>query len=432
MKPIWLITYENVDISDEIAPMVLSAEYTDHLEGSSDELQLTLEDRVGRWREGWWPSEGDTLSAQMGYQGQTLLDAGTFRVDKVGLHGGPDTVTIGAQAAPKTAAMRTTQHRAFEGLTLRELVNGLAGELELTVTGTVAELALERVTQSGETTLAFLRRMAKAYGYAFTIRPPQLVFYHITDLESEPGALTLDRTGLISYGFDGSTQDTYVACEVSYLDPRTKEVRQARVEAAFARQAIVIAPSGPTESDDDPNVVIPTRTLQLSSPYQTGDDVLSWQTWMQSYGVDPGPLDGIFGPLTRRGTIIAQQKLGAEPDGAVGTETRRLAQQAGWGKKTKSSVSAAQNEPSGRVLRKDLRLESQEQALVRAQALLLEQNRLRVTGNLALTGSPLLVAGSTIELTGMGRVSGKYLVQTSTHRVSRSGGYTTSAEVTCV
>lgn len=431
MKPVWLITYENVDISDEIAPMVLSAEYTDRLEGASDELQLTLEDRVGRWREGWWPSEGDTISVQMGYQGQTLLDAGTFRVDEVSLRGPPDTVGVGAQAAPKTAAMRTTQHRAFEGLTLRELVERLASELELTVTGSVAELALERVTQSGETTLAFLRRTAKAYGYAFSIRPPQLVFYRIVDLESEPGALTLDRTDLGSYDFKGSTQETYVACEVSYLDPRTKGVRQARVEAAFARRAIVIAPSK-SESGDDPNIVIPTRTLRLLSPYQTGDDVLSWQTWVQSYGVDPGPLDGIFGPLTRRGTVIAQQKLGAEPDGAVGPETRRLAQEAGWGKQTKSSVSAAQNEPSGRVLRKDLRLESQEQALLRAQALLLEANRLRVTGNLGVTGSPQLVAGTTIELTGMGRVSGKYLVQTSTHRVSRSGGYATTAEVTCV
>lgn len=444
MRPVWLITYEGKDVTDEIAPMVTSAEYSDHLEGTSDEFQLTLEDRHGRWREGWWPANGDTLQAQLGYAGRVLLDAGAFTVDEVSLRGKPDSVSISATAVVKGEATQSTRYRAFEGMTLKAIVETLATELELTVVGDIEELALARITQTSST-LAFLRNLAKDFGYAFSIRPPKMVFYPITTLEAASVTVTIDRTDVSSYDLKGTTQDTYVACEVSYLDPRSKALRQVRVEVAHAREAVVVSTEASTASVDeseavtDPSVIIPTRDLREMSPMMTGDDVLSWQTFCSGQGVDPGPLDSKFGPLTRRGTVNMQVRLGTEADGIVGPETVRLAQEAGWGRLAQSVSGASDSagsgvsvESVGRVLRHDLRLESAEIATVRARALLLEANRLKASGSLSFPGRPNVVAGATIGLTGMGRLSGKYMVQTSTHRVGRSSGYATSVEVTCV
>ncbi len=431
--PIWLITYENVDVTDELGPMIVSAEYTDHVEGESDELTLTLEDRAGRWRAGWWPSDQDTITVRMGYEGQPLLDAGTFAVDEVGLRGPPDTVSISAQAAPKTEATREVKHRAFEGLSLADLVRQLATELELEVVGAVADLALERVTQHGQTNLAFLRRLASSYGYAFSVRPPKLVFYALADLDQADTVVTLDRTDLSrGYDFKGSTQDTYVACVVSYLDPRTKQLREARVDVEHLRQAVTV--SQPIEGDatGSSGAIIPERDLYLANPYLSGEDVLSWQTFVAGMGLDPGPLDGVYGPLTRRGTVLAQQQLGTPADGVVGPETIRLARDAGWGR-AMATPAAASGAAPGRVLKVTERCESAEQAIQRARAELAATNRLKVTGSFSVpTGDSRLVAGATVELTGLGRLSGKYLIQTSKHKVSRSGGYTTSVEVTCV
>lgn len=417
-EPVWFVTYENVDISDELAPQIVSAEYRDHLQGKSDELNLSLEDRAGRWREGWFPASGDRIAVRMGYRGAPLLDAGRFAVDQVELRGGPDAVTISALAAPPTAALRGTQQRAFEETTLRQIVARVARELELTVVGEVADVSLGRVTQSGETTLAFLRRLCEGYGYAFSVRPPQLVCFEIAQLEARPPAVVVRRGDLIGYALSGGTQDTYAACEVTWLDPATKRVRRARVEAAHARERIVVA------ADASAPLQLPSRTLRQSA---TGEDVRQWQVFLVSHGHDTGGIDGIFGPRTRAATMAFQAMHGAAVDGVAGPETYRAAAAAGYGE----AATGTRAEVSGRVLRREVRVETQEQAELRARALLLEANRLRVAGTLTLPGDPRLVAGVTLELEDMGRLSGRYLVQQSTHRVSRSG-YTTDVEVTCV
>ena len=87
-------------------------------------------------------------------RGQPLLNAGTFKVDAPTLRGPPDTIGITALAAEQSSGLRTVQNRAFEELTLKELVLRIAAELELTVVGDVPDLVLGRVTQT-ETNLAF-------------------------------------------------------------------------------------------------------------------------------------------------------------------------------------------------------------------------------------------------------------------------------------
>jgi len=422
VKPVWLVTYEAEDVSDELSSMVISAEYTDHLEGKSDELRITFEDRVGRWRGGWWPSEGDRIAMQMGVEGQPLLDAGEFQVVDCEARGAPDVITINALAAPQTGALRTKQSRAFEDTTLRDLISGLAGELELSVMGEVAALELVRVTQNQETTLALLRRLAKDYGYAFSIRPPYLVFYEIAALESADPIMVLSRVGLRSgWSLKGGPQDTYAVCELTWFDPATKELRISRVTAEHVREKVTLT------STSGATLTLPTRTLRNGV---TGDDVRQWQTFLVRQSHDPGGIDGIFGPRTTAATRAFQTAHGIAVDGVVGPETRRAAVEAGY-LTTPADVPA---EPAGRVLRIEARVENAAQAEARALAELAAANRLRATGTLPLkVGDRRAVAGSTIELAeDFGCFGGRYLIQASKHNVARSGGYTAQAEVTYV
>lgn len=52
------------------------------------------------------------------------------------------------------------------------------------------------------------------------------------------------------------------------------------------------------------------------------------------------------------------------------------------------------------------------------------------TASVECLGCPRLVAGTTVGLDGFGDFSGRWFVKTATHRVSGSGGYTTSLELT--
>ncbi len=53
----------------------------------------------------------------------------------------------------------------------------------------------------------------------------------------------------------------------------------------------------------------------------TGRQVKDFQSALQSIGISPGPLDGIFGRETRAATIVFQNKHDLKPDGIAGKKT---------------------------------------------------------------------------------------------------------------
>lgn len=358
----------------------------------------------------------------MGLEGAPLVDAGEFRVVDCEARGAPDTISINALAAPQTPATKTQLSRAFDNTTLRDIVHALGGELDLEIVGNVAPLELIRITQNGETNLALLRRLARDYGYAFSIRPPQLIFYDLAQLSSADPVLRFSRSDLLSgWNLKGGPQDTYVACDLTWFDALTKQTRVTRVTVEHARQRLTIAPA------TTDGLELPTRTLRRGD---RGDDVKNWQTFLARLGLYTIQLDGIFGTQTDRGTRQFQTQSSIAIDGVVGPETRRAAVEAGY----LGTTAGIRSEPSGRILKVEARVESAAQAEARALAELNRANRLRVTGELPLkVGDRRALAGATVELSAdFGRFGGRYLVQSSKHTVSRSGGYTTRGEVTFV
>jgi phage protein D len=421
-RAVWIISFENVDVTDELGPMATSVEYTDNVQGTSDELAISCEDRMERWRTGWFPSENDRITVKLGWEDEPLLDAGAFKVDEVELGGVPDTVSIRALAAQSKQPVRTVQYRGFEDTDLRAVMRQLAQELGLAFEGDVAALPIKRVTQQ-ETTLAFMRKIGERYGYAFSLRADRISFYSLAALERAPTILTFDRTDLIpGYKFKSKAANTYAACELSYFDPKAKKTRVVRVEEKNTRQRITIGGNllgGGGSSAPS----IPTRVLKDGI---TGADVQSWQLFLRSKGIEPGPIDGIFGPKTRAATMNFQKGAGIGVDGVVGPETMRAAVAAGFGSE---SLDATRSETSGNVLRITRRAESDDDAAHQARAALAAANRLKVSGSFDVVGNTKLVAGITIELTGLGRLSGRFKVTKSKHKVDRSGAYVTSVEL---
>lgn len=75
------------------------------------------------------------------------------------------------------------------------------------------------------------------------------------------------------------------------------------------------------------------------------------------------------------------------------------------------------------------KVENQAQADAKAQAALYRANTKEYEGSLSMYGDPLLCAGNNIELTGFGRMSGRWSILESSHRFDRSGGYSTSINI---
>lgn len=97
-------------------------------------------------------------------------------------------------------------------------------------------------------------------------------------------------------------------------------------------------------------------------------------------------------------------------------------------KTTRQGVAHATN-ANGDTLNITVRAESQAQMDAIAASAIAKKRELDQSGRITLYGDPLLVAGQTVKLQGLGVFSGKYLIIRATHRLSQSNGYTTDLEI---
>lgn len=184
----YVVRYAGRNISVDLAEYLTSLAYTDYLSGQSDELELELEDKDGRWRDAWYPGKGDTLDAEIGWDGEALVPIGTFVIDEITFSGGPNAVTIRALAASIGTAVRTTEYIAYEKTTLDGIAQRIAKRHGLELVGKIEPIAIDRITQS-ESDGAFLTKLADEYDYAFKLVGKQLVFHTISELtQAEPVA----------------------------------------------------------------------------------------------------------------------------------------------------------------------------------------------------------------------------------------------------
>lgn len=324
-QPTYEIVYNGKNITTDILPYVLSFTYTDKSSGESDELEIVMEDSSGLWRSEWYPLKGDTISAKISDMG-LVLDCGSFTVDEMSATGGSggDTVTIKALAAGINKKIRTKNSSAHESKTLREIANTIAAKHGLKVSGNIADIRINRITQHRETDLKFLHRIAGEYGYTFSVRGTTLVFTNIFELEKKKAAFALTSEDIISWSITDKTAHTFLAAKVSYHNPKQKEVIE------FEHKE---------ETDAFKNAKSDTLALHVQA-------------------------------------------------------------------------------------------ENKQQAELKAKAALYKANSLQQEGSVDISGgSVLALAGNNCELIGLGVFSGLYYISSSTHSVSKDGGYTTSVEI---
>ena len=67
----------------------------------------------------------------------------------------------------------------------------------------------------------------------------------------------------------------------------------------------------------------PKNVVRLTDPFTRGDEVVRIQEKLLAAGINPGPVDGIFGNATAVAVAAFQAEHGLVVDGVVGPETRK-------------------------------------------------------------------------------------------------------------
>ena len=229
--PDYVIKYEGKDITGDLKYCLLSISYTDYLGGQSDELQLEFEDTDGRWIRAWYPEQGDALSLSVGDQFTGMVSWGSFEIAEIEYDHPPSVVSIKALSTGITRANRTLQPKAYEKTTLPKIVRTIAARLKLSVTGTVADIQIERITQYQESDVEFLARLAREYGHTFKIVDKTLVFHANVELAKQEPVAVLNPADIKRIRLRDLIKGVPDEAVVTGYDAKNKQKRQSRRKA---------------------------------------------------------------------------------------------------------------------------------------------------------------------------------------------------------
>ncbi len=234
--PQWVIHYAGKNISADVSAMVLSITYTDHLGGAANDVEVEFEDRERKWRGPWLPAQGDLLSLQIGYGGETLLPCGDFQADELEAQGPPDTFHLRCISAFITPAMRTHNSAGFENQTLLQIATAIAAKHGMSVVGAPSQsnISFARKTQKHETDLGFLHRISREYNYDFKVEGKKVVFYARVALEAQAPVITIQRTSTEHWRFKTVAHHVYKAAQIQWQDAQSKALITQTVQASSA------------------------------------------------------------------------------------------------------------------------------------------------------------------------------------------------------
>jgi len=222
-RPTYELTWKGKNAKKTLDPYILDLIFLDREEGESDELEFTLDDKKGLWRNEHYPTKGDTLELKIGWVDGVLDPCGTFQIDEVEVYRGyvGDRVKVKGLSAIITSVLRTKQDFRYENITFKRLATTVAARAGMSVTGITDNITIAGISQHEETSLSFLRRVAYMYGYIFSIKSQKIVFTKVENLQARP-VVTRIHPGLLNQiVITDATDLTFKAARHTYIDPAT-------------------------------------------------------------------------------------------------------------------------------------------------------------------------------------------------------------------
>ncbi len=403
--PAFKVTYEGLDITEDISDDVVRITYSDSDGGEADEIRITVDDIFAKWKDSWRPNRGDKIALYIGYAGEGLLDMGTFHIDEVHYRGQPDIVEFRAMSVPIDSNLWTIDSKGYENITIRELAQQIATEnglgfvydyldeqvqnvpISMLRSSRVMNLRHGRLYQDRETPLAFLNRLANRYGIKFNVKGDSLTYITIYQLHAiEP------VTDVRNYA----------------LEPQLYARTDRSPEWLYYDE---------TQNDILNSVFPELRSYDLrdcQNKDAAGIDVVNYNPFGQEgfiYRLNSG--EELRSKLVENFPSYASsiwENLKYLEDKRNTNETERLK----------------------RRIRMYEEVENITQAEVIAMAHLFEATTSSVEGSVDFEGTPVAQAGTNIQIRGLRWLDGKYHISKSYHDITRNAGYTTRVDVQMV
>ncbi|MGL6645672.1 contractile injection system protein, VgrG/Pvc8 family [Aeromonas caviae] len=211
----------------------MSMTITDNRGFTADTIELTLDDSDGQLD---MPRRGATLRALIGWQGQALIDKGTYKIDEVEHGGAPDVLTIRGKSADLRGGMNKLRERSWHQTTVNGIVEQVAAPYQLTpcVGDSLKGLLIDHIDQTNESDLAFLTRLAGQCNAIATVKSGRLMFIKAGQGTTASGmplpTITITRQDGDQHRFSVADRDAYTGVTAYWQDNKEAEKKKVEVK----------------------------------------------------------------------------------------------------------------------------------------------------------------------------------------------------------
>ena len=223
-KAVPSLSFNGKNVSTKLAEYLESVSCEDVASGSSDSIDITLQNIDMKWMNQWYPTKGDKISGTVTFQ--DWLDCGTFILDEVKFSGGPLKVSLGGVAIPANESFKVRERtKTWKNVTIKNIANEIAKRYGLSLSYSGPTITIASIEQSDKTDSAFLYDLCKKYGLSMKVFNNKIVIYDQTQQEKKAASATITRDSFIDdeWEYTDSIEGTYTGARISYKSGEDNE-----------------------------------------------------------------------------------------------------------------------------------------------------------------------------------------------------------------
>lgn len=231
------------DVTDTLRKYLISIEYTDDIDNEADGFTIKFQGENFTP-----PSFKDVLKVWLGYE-DSLWYIGSFSVLKSRLEYETMEVEITATPVDFGSDIKEKRTVSYENTTLDQILKKISERHGLSIKNSFPKHAYKHKSQTNESDLVFMRRLAKELGATFAIKNNTILFRPKKggDKESELPSLSIDAKQTKSLSLETLDKTVYKSAKASWHS--TKENKTKSVTVGSGSPVLQVRGSFKDDSD---------------------------------------------------------------------------------------------------------------------------------------------------------------------------------------
>lgn len=211
------IILNEIDISEELAPYLLSIQFKDEDSFSSDEVVIELKGVFKKI------TPSDELKLYLGYE-QALFYCGKFKLQTLEVK---DNIfqTLILTSNDFGSEFKEYRNESYEHASLFDICGIISKRYKLKFKSDFKNFVPKHISQNNESDFSFLKRVALEYGALFSIKNETLLFLSRKNLQKQKPELILSAEETLSLTIKSTSKSDYKSCSASWQDTSTNEIK---------------------------------------------------------------------------------------------------------------------------------------------------------------------------------------------------------------